>query len=704
MGSALVTLPDGRRAKVTYETQEQLESAVAEIEQPASVQAGNNLRAIPRQVGLAARYAVEGVGALPAMAGNVVGGLYNAGADAIQGDGQGFRFPDQNAALSGALTSAGLPEPQGADERVVGDISRLMAGAGSVAGGASALAKGAVAGKELLTTLAANPGSQMASAAGAGAAGGSVREAGGGPWEQFAASLLGGIAAPVALSAAQSGGRQLANTVRAALKPNEIDGQVQVVFERAGVDWGKLSAGARQQLVEDAKAAVYSGQNLDDMALRRLADYRSTGATPLTGDITQDPGLLTKQRNLAKTQANMSATGPLDLSRVQNQNAKAVLGVLDDSASSSKDAYATGQSVIERVKSADDALTVEKNAAYEAARDAAGQDFPLTPATFINKAREELDRQLKGKHLPAEISNTLDDIASGKAPFDVRIIDILKTDLATASRGSKDGNVRAAIKIVRDALESTEPKLGQFGGSQVVTKQAGDAIAAASKLPKEALTLLDKARKLSASQFKWRESAPFIEDALGGAEPDKFVQKHVINGSVSSLAKLHKLAGGDPILRDAVRTQLVGYIKARGGADTDVTKLSSAGLEKGLEQIGDRKLSMWFTPQEINKLKSAVRVAKYMQSQPIGSAVNNSNSGAMIVGKVLDFIQSKSKLVPLGEAMIAGPITNIRAGAQARQLQNISGALVIPTPRQPLPAGALALGAAVPPRDKDSRN
>jgi hypothetical protein len=704
MGSALVTLPDGRRAKVSYETQDQLDEAVAELERPVSVGIGENLRAIPRQVGLAARYGIEGLGDVAGIVVNPVAAFGNEATEAM-GMGRPFPITGTGGLATQAADAIGLPSPEGADERVVGDVSRLMVGAGAMAGGANTLAQGATgAGKAALTQLAANPGSQIASAAGAGAAGGSVREAGGGPWEQFAASLLGGIAAPVALSAAQSGGRQLANTVRAALKPNEIDGQVQVVFERAGVDWGKLSAGARQQLVEDAKAAVYSGQNLDDMALRRLADYRSTGATPLTGDITQDPGLLTKQRNLAKTQANMSATGPLDLSRVQNQNAKAVLGVLDDSASSSKDAYATGQSVIERVKSADDALTVEKNAAYNAARDATGQDIPLTPATFINKAREELDRQLKGKHLPAEISNTLDDIASGKAPFDVRIIDILKTDLATASRGSKDGNVRAAIKIVRDALESTEPKLGQFGGSQVVTKQAGDAIAAASKLPKEALTLLDKARKLSASQFKWRESAPFIEDALGGAEPDRFVQKHVINGSVSSLAKLRKLAGGDPILRDAVRTQLVGYIKARGGADTDATKFSSAGLEKGLEQIGDRKLSMWFTPQEINKLKSAVRVAKYMQSQPIGSAVNNSNSGAMIVGKVLDFIQSKSKLVPLGEAMIAGPITNIRAGAQARQLQNISGALVVPTPRQPLPAGALALGAAVPPRDKDSRN
>jgi hypothetical protein len=515
---------------------------------------------------------------------------------------------------------------------------------------------------------------------------------------------LGGIAAPMALSAGQAGVRQAEGALRAALKPNEVEGQVKIVFERAGVDWGKLSAGARQQLVEDAKAAVYSGQNLDDMALRRLADYRNTGATPLTGDITQDPGLLTRQRNLAKTQANMASPGALDLSQVQNQNAKAVLNVLDDTASSPKDAYATGQAVIDRVQTVDDAISSAKNTAYDTARNAAGQDIPLTPASFINKARTELDRQLKGKHLPAEIDSTLNGIAKGEVPFDVRVIDILKTDLATASRGAKDGNVRAAIKIVRDALESTEPKLGQYGGSQVVTGQAGEAMAAASKLPPEALRLLDKARKLSASQFKWRESAPFIEDALGGAEPDKFVQKHVINGSVADLAKLRKLAGGDPILRDAVRTQLVAYIKARGGADTDVTKFSSAGLEKGLEQIGDRKLTMWFTPQEVSKLKSAVRVGKYMQSQPIGSAVQNSNSGAMVVAKVLDFIQSKSKLAPFGEAVISGPMTNIRAGVQARQLQNVGDALKVPTPRQPLPAGALALGAAVPPRDENRRN
>lgn len=672
---------------------------------PAAVQAGANLRDIPRQFGLAARYGLEGAGDVAGIVGNPIAAFGNKATEAL-----GLGTPFSTIGTSGLATQAadaiGLPSPEGANERVVADASRLLVGAGTMAGGANAVAKGATgAGNALLTTLAANPGSQAASAVGAGLAGGSVREAGGGPWEQFAASLLGGVVSPLALSATQAGVRQAESFLRQKMQPNEIEGQVKVVFERAGVNWGELSEGARRSLIEDAKGAVYSGQSLDDAALRRLADYRNVGATPLTGDITQDPGLITRQRNLAKTQANMAVTPGADLSQVQNQNAKTVLSTLDDAASSPKDAYATGQAVIDRVKTVDDAISSAKNAAYDTARDAVGQEIPLTPATFINKAWDELDRQLKGKYLPAEIRDTLAGIAKGEMPFDVRTIDILKTDLSRAMRkAANDGSAKAALSIVRDALESTEPKLGQFGGSQVVTGQAGDAMAAASKLPPEALRLLDKARKLSASQFKWRESAPFIEDALSGADPDKFVQKHIINGSVADLAKLRKLAGGDPILRDAVRAQLVGYIKARGGADTDVTKFSSAGLEKGLEALGDRKLTMWFTPQELSKLKSAVNVAKYMQSQPIGSAVNNSNTGAMVVGKVLDLIVSKSKLLPLGESLVSGPITNIRAGIDARQLQNVGDALAIPQPRQPLPAGALALGAAVPPGNQDRRN
>jgi hypothetical protein len=308
----------------------------------------------------------------------------------------------------------------------------------------------------------------------------------------------------------------------------------------------------------------------------------------------------------------------------------------------------------------------------------------------------------------------LNDISAGETtvfgqtiptPFDVRTIDGLKTTLAKASQ-NPDGNARRAVGIVREALDNTLPEaqMPTVGGTQVATAADSARQARIAALPEEALRLLDKARRMSKARFDWKESSPFIEDALTGAEPDKFVQKHIINGTVNELATIRKLVGGTPALRGAVRAQLIEYIKARGNLDADVTRFSSKGLEDGLKALGDRKLTMWFTPQELSKLKSAINVAKYSQAQPIGSAVGNSNTGAVVVAKALDGLNKWAAAAPLG---IGTTVSGVSTAVTSRQLQNIDSALRIPqkpTLVSPIPLSLVAIGAAVPPRDKDSRN
>jgi hypothetical protein len=70
------------------------------------------------------------------------------------------------------------------------------------------------------------------------------------------------------------------------------------------------------------KKAVVSGQPLDAAALRRLADYRNIGATPLLGDITQNPNILTQQRNLSKQLANTPNFSGANLPNIDNANAQ----------------------------------------------------------------------------------------------------------------------------------------------------------------------------------------------------------------------------------------------------------------------------------------------------------------------------------------------------------------------------------------------
>lgn len=723
MPTATVQLKDGRKATFAFESEDQLHATIAELEsgQSAVEQAGGGLlsaiRDTPRQLGLTARYAAEGAASLPAMLANIPAGLYNAGADLVQGDGQGFRFPEQNAAVSDLLTRIGLPQPRNAAERVVSDASRTLASAGTGVGLAQKVAQVATgAGKGVLEALAAAPGAQGASAVGSGLAGGSVREAGGSEGEQAIASLLGGLVAPAALYAAGKASSAVRSGMRRAIAPKDIEGQVRIAFERVGVDWNTLSREARAALVKDLEGAIYSGQPLDEQALGRLAAYRAIGATPLAGDVTQNPNLITTQRNLAKTQANMTmpTAGP-NLPEIQNANAKAVLAALDEPvATGSPDAYGAGKAIIDRVQNLDEALKGKENQLYSAAREAAGQDIPLDRAGFINRAFDALARENKDPFLPAEIRQVLNNISKGtttvnghevEVPFDVATIDKLKTMLATASRGTKDGNTKAALSMVRQALDDTQPvaQMPTRGVTLPATPEQAAAVNSVAELPAEALKLLDRARAFARSRRGWQESADFIEDALTGAEPDKFMQKHVINGSVENMRQLKKLVGGNVYLRDAVRAQMIGFIKQRGRADADVTRFTSAGLEDGLKAIGDRKLAQWFSLGEINRIKSAIKVAKYSQSQPIGSAVNNSNTAAMMVGKLLDKVLAGSTYLPIfGE-----PINAARVSLQARQLGNVGKAVVQQRPRlqgtHGLPATGLAAAAIAPPREDDRR-
>src|SRR5690606_14268321 len=99
----------------------------------------------------------------------------------------------------------GLPEPQGAQERVVGDVGEALTGTALTmgAGGLANLGRSAAgaASNRLANLFTAQPGLQSVSTAtGAGAAG-ATREQGGGEGQQLAAGLIGGLSPGVASTA-----------------------------------------------------------------------------------------------------------------------------------------------------------------------------------------------------------------------------------------------------------------------------------------------------------------------------------------------------------------------------------------------------------------------------------------------------------------------------------------------------------------------
>lgn len=144
---------------------------------------------IGRQLGLTGRYIVEGATSIPAM---VAQPIADVGDLILEGMGSDFRFGNQAQGVSNLLSEAGLPEPEGATERVIGDASRALSAGGAVTG----VAKG-VAGP-VAAELAASPGLQAVSDVAGGTAQGVTREQGGGPIAQLAAGVAGGVSPAIA--------------------------------------------------------------------------------------------------------------------------------------------------------------------------------------------------------------------------------------------------------------------------------------------------------------------------------------------------------------------------------------------------------------------------------------------------------------------------------------------------------------------------
>jgi ribosomal protein L29 len=158
---------------------------VQQVEQPEAPVAPLTER-LGRQAGLTARYGLEGLGSIVDLAQTPVRGAMN------------LVLPEnrqlQPVSFGGSIADViGLPKPQNETERVVGDISRTMAGTGGVIKAAGAVSPTSAVGQGIRESLTSNVPTQLAGAVGGGGASGLTREAGGDALAQSIAGLVGGF-------------------------------------------------------------------------------------------------------------------------------------------------------------------------------------------------------------------------------------------------------------------------------------------------------------------------------------------------------------------------------------------------------------------------------------------------------------------------------------------------------------------------------
>jgi hypothetical protein len=690
----VIEFPDGMAAA---DIEKAIKANMPSMQPATAIKAGSAINDIPRQFGLTARYGLEGLAntaqivtePLRYITDKFVPDRTPSVSDLVTGRQPGPKSKPLGVVATEFADWIGLPSPRGANERVVGDAARLMAGSGLMAGGAQAASRLPGMVGQTATQLAANVPQQLGAAAGAGLASGASREAGGGPGAQLVASLLGGVAGGKVADA----GASAANAARSMINrpsPQQMDQQITAVLQRSDIDFAQLPRGVQDSLRQELQSALRTGRELDPAAVARLADFRTVGATPTRGMVSQNPVQITREMNLAKIGANTADQGLQGLPLIQNRNNAVLINRMNEAGANNGDLFRAGERAIGSIQGADATRQQAVNQLYDRVRNMAGGDIPLDRKPFIDNVFGALQRENRMAFLPKELGDTLNQISTGQTPFTPQTVDMLKTMFATASRSTSDGNVRAAISVARNALENTPVNLPSVGPG-VVTGVQSQMLSGARNQADDVLGAMNQARQAAAQRFAWQESARPIEAALGGAQPDRFVQQFVIGGSLNDA---RAVAQNAPV--QEVKNAILAHLKekALNGAADEVGKFSQSAYNKALNSIGDRKLALFFSPEELNQLRAVGRVASYMQTQPVGSAVNNSNSGALVLGRGYDALLGLADKTPIIGPMFSQPLRNIDIAIKNQQAQNIAPGLLLQQQRQPMVNSLLLPGVA----------
>lgn len=662
-------------------------------------QAGAVVRDLPRQLGLAARSGLQGLASTAGIVADPLAYLSNKAF--------GTNMQTLRGATEQTLSAAGLPQPQTPRERTVGQASEMLAGTAGLLGAAGGLANQAPKLAPALNALTARPDLQAASAIGSGLSAGEAREAGASPSGQFVASLVGGLGLPIAVSGIDDLAARAGTTIKDLLAPQNINIQVQNTLKRAGVTLDGLPNSVRNSILEDVKKALQTGQEVSPDALRRLADYRAVGATPMRSSLTLNPADVTRERNLAKLSANSRDPAAQTLANLQNENNATFIRRLNEmGADTSDDAISAGQKIIDELSARNSRVKGVIDTLYQNARDTEGRSAMLDPQAFTSRASALLDESLLGGKLPADVRNLLNKTATGEMPLTVDVAEQFKTRIGDLQRASSDKAERMALGLVRKALDEA-PLSPQYHGMNPnnLPMPFGAVPKSGMELGEESIKAFNTARNTNRKWMTIVERTPALQAVRDGVEPDKFVQQFITGSGTKSnlmdVASLRNAIKGSKEAQDAVRGQILSHLKGRGvsGAADEVANFSPANYNKALNSIGEKKLSLFFNKEELEQLKRIGRVASYEKFQPTGSAVNNSNTAAALFTSIIDRIAGSNvvRSIPFGEAALSAPATNISVNIGARKALNAPNALLMDQPKQQMPIPLWSLLGPFPP-------
>ncbi len=484
--------------------------------------------------------------------------------------------------------------------------------------------------------------------------------------------VIGGIGGAILTPIAGKVADKFASYIASKRVPSELVMQKSVteIAKDLGLDYAAMTSGQKTALMDEVRKALQANLGKDPAAALRKADFEAEGLPFLLGQATRDPLQFAAEKNLA--QGNKEIASVL---QQQGSQLRQKIGGYGIGASPEQQA---GPTLIAALRNYDSKLGEGVKSAYTAAKNSVGKDAEIPMQGLAQDFAQVLDNF--GDKIPSGVLNQF------KKYGVIEGGDMTQRKLFTVEEADK---LLKVINANQSSDKATNAALAALRGAvkKAVTEDAG------------ADDVFAGARRLAAEKFRIQDAVPALEaSASGAANPDTFVSNFIVSKSaqtdqVRKMAQI--LRDTDPQAFSEARAQVGAYLQrqAMGENLAGDKAIRPEMYAKALREIGEGKLSAFFSPLEIASMQRQARIAAYIDSVPNASRPNTSGNWQAITN-VAQRMPGMPTALALGGALKSG------IGSQLDATRALSGKLPTnPTPEDIalvskfLSGGALAAGS-----------
>ena len=421
---------------------------------------------------------------------------------------------------------------------------------------------------------------------------------------------------------------------------NKLMGKVpdQVIAEAAGkanlspqahIDLQSATPQVQKQFVSD----INRGHIPNEEGIKNQAAANRLGTHLLPGMVTRDPGIWSNEQNAIGANPDVrNHIASISKKLVEN------LDTLHKNASGEyaniADEFGLAQKHIEKISGQIKNNRTELSQAYSDLEALNGGKFPVDGKMWAENVINHLNAEDKLDYLKEGapiIYKKLMQYAEGKKEMNMNLFKNLAGEIASIQRSpTTDGNVKHVLGITRSELENLPMPV-----ENLPIKEARD------KAIRLAKTEFDRERNIPA----YNAVASKLDNTKGAAEPEDFVRKHIVGGSLEEMQALANEVK-DPSYRNLIKATLTNRLKEKGitvGGDDLAHKTFTT-------QLGDPyiapKLGEFLTDAEKQHLADIQLTSHNAKVGPVGEYKNYSKTdianaarqGVGLAGQAVNFI------------------------------------------------------------------